>query len=726
MSPDHSHLQKPGGGPSLRLLALLFVIALIPRVWFLLEAKELPLFDQFYLDTQSYDRWAGEIAAGKLLGERAFHMAPVYPYFLGGLYAMTGRDLVIVRVVQHGLGAISAVLVFLIAHRLLGRRVAWIAFVLGLGYAPFLYFEGQLLASFLGIFLGLMGLYAFIAAIQRGGSGLWIAGLLLGFASVARPNLLFFLPFAALWLLFAERAGVRKLAIFCIAAAIGLSPAAIYNKVVADDWVLISTHGGISFYLGNNDFTQGTYVPPPEIGGNPEAIDIYDSRRVAERELGRTGLKASEISKYWFGKSVEYMKADPVGYARLTLRKIALYFNAYEIPLDVNYEADRELYRSLRVLPFGLAWLFPLAAIGAFLVARRGTPAGPDGTPASEPNRAWLLVFFVLANAISVVAFFITARYRQTGVPALAILGAVPVSLAWDCFRAKRWGRGAMLAGAFAMLFALFQWPLYPGKETSLARAYGIAGKAFARAGDFERADELYRKALAVVPEHLDTHMNRGLLFFEAGRYDDAELSFGRVTQIQPGYYGAWHNLGNVMMSAGYPGRALVAFEQARRIDPAYAGSHDNVGRALLRQGRFAEAEASFDEALRRDPAFLNAWSNKADVHVARGDFEGARAVLAAGAARNGNNEALALRRRALVEGEREYERLRQKYEGRLLEATRAEGESLVYLCGNAVLVLMRNEDRASGGRDEPGGAIYDLYRERWPISSERTGGETQ
>lgn len=707
MSPDHSRLQKSNGALPLRMLALLLVLALIPRIWFLLEAKELPLFDQFYLDTQSYDRWASEIADGKLLGERAFHMAPVYPYFLGGLYAVTGRNLVLVRAVQHGMGAISAVLVFLIAHRLFGRRAAWIAFALGLGYAPFLYFEGQLLASFLGIFLGLLGLYALVSALQQQNRGLWLAGVLLGFASVARPNLLFFLPFVGLWLLIAERIGFRRLALFCVAAGIGLSPAAIYNRVVADDWVLISTHGGISFYLGNNDFTQGTYVPPPEIGGNPEAIDIYDSRRVAERELGRTGLKASEISQYWFGRSVEYMKADPGGYVRLMLRKVALYFNAYEIPLDVNYEADRELYRSLRVLPFGLALLFPLAVIGAFLVARR---AGTD-----EPNRAWLLVFFVLANAISVIAFFITARYRQTGVPALAILGAVPILTTWDFLRAKRWGRGAMIAGAFAMLFALFQLPLYPGKDTSLARAYGIAGKSFARAGDRERADELYRKALAVVPEHIDTHMNRGLLFFEAGRYDEAELSFGRVTQIQPRYYGAWHNLGNVMMSAGYPERALIAFEQARRIDPAYAGSYENIGRALLRQRKLNEAEAGFDEAIRRDAALLSAWSQKADVRLAQGDFEGARAVLAAGASRNGNNEALALRRQALVEGEREYKRLVQKYEGQLGQLQMAEVDSLIHLCGDVILILIV-------AKHQPWyvSAVYQLYFERWSVESER------
>ena len=51
-------------------------------------------------DARRYDAWAAEIAAGDLMGREVFYQAPLYPYFLGTIYTITGRSLLIVRVCQ--------------------------------------------------------------------------------------------------------------------------------------------------------------------------------------------------------------------------------------------------------------------------------------------------------------------------------------------------------------------------------------------------------------------------------------------------------------------------------------------------------------------------------------------------------------------------------------------------------------------------------------------------
>ena len=134
-----------------KVYLLLVLIALLPRAFFLAEAVRVPLFDYLYLDAASYDGWAERLAEGEWVGERAFHMAPLYPYLLGVLYRIAGRDLLAVRVAQHLLGICNLLLVFAIARRIFGRRTAWAAFFLALGYGPLLYFEGQVLASTLGV-----------------------------------------------------------------------------------------------------------------------------------------------------------------------------------------------------------------------------------------------------------------------------------------------------------------------------------------------------------------------------------------------------------------------------------------------------------------------------------------------------------------------------------------------------------------------------------------------
>jgi len=588
-----------------RFLLVLFTAALLPRLLFLSEATSSPLFDHLYLDAKSYDEWGREIASGKWLRNEPFHMAPLYPYLLGGLFQLVGHNLLIVRLIQHFVGAASAVLVFLVARRLLGRATSVVAYVLALGYVPFIYFEGQVLASSLGVFLGLLSLHLLLRSLEREGKGLFPAGLVLGIGAVARPNLLFFMPFALLWVLAAEKASRARLPLFLAGFALALLPSTLHNYRASKEIIPISSHGGVSFYLGNNPYTRGVYVPPPEFGGTPEAIDIYDSRRLAEKDLGRR-LSASEISSYWYAKSFDFIRENPGRFFGLLARKIALYMNAYEIPLDVNYEFDRRLYAVLRAGPFPFGLLLPLAIVGALSIPR-------------DRRRAYLLVLFVLANAASVIAFFVCARYRQTAVPALAILAAIAIArLARDA-RAARWRSFAGVAAAAALLAIPIHLNLYEGRGTSEVRSTVILGRAYAEAGDRQRAEDLFREALRLAPGHVDAGMNLGLLHYRAGRFEEAAEAFRGAAEAMPAFAGAWNNLGNALREAGRPDVAVDAIREATRADTSYAGAFNNLAYTLALVGREDEAEEAYLRAIRLDPASIHARANLADLQFRRG-----------------------------------------------------------------------------------------------------------
>ncbi len=617
-----------------RLILLLVLIALIPRALFLFQAVEVPLFDSFYLDSASYDRWAQRLAGGEWMGERPFHMAPVYPYILGVYYKLAGRDLLGVRVLQHLMGAMSAALIFLIGRRLFGRGGAWIAFILAAGYGPFVYFEGQLLASALGVFLGVLALWLLIRSLQSEGKGIALAGLALGIGSVARPNLLFFMPLAAAWILVSEKNRFRKVLPYLGAFVIALTPAAIHNYALSGEFILISSHGGISFYLGNNDFTQGTYVPPPEFAGNPEAIDIYDSKRIAERESGRS-LSSKEIQGYWYGQSFEWMARRPGDFLKLLARKTLLYLNGYEIPLDVNYEFDRKLYPVFRILPVTMALIIPLALLGIPLAFR-------------AEKRSLLLFLFAAANGASVIAFFVTARYRQTGVPAMLLLAAFALYYMYQAARERKWRTLGASIAAFLLLSIPARLELYPGKVTGDARSLGIVGRAYAHAGEPAKAERYLRRALDLVPEHVDSRMNLGNLYYETGRYQEAVEQFGEATTIAPRFLGAWNNLGNALREAGDPEAALRVIAHALEIEPRFAGGHNNRGYTLTRLGRIEEADSAFRSAIEIDPAMVDAWANWADMLIAGGrPGEGAR-VLDDGIRATGGHAGLRAKRRAL------------------------------------------------------------------------------
>ena len=101
-------------------LALVFVLALAARLFFLAELAEDPIFEVLVGDASRYDAWARQAASGDWLGREMFYQAPLYPYFLGAIYALAGPDIFLARVVQAMLGAFGCALVTVAADRLLG------------------------------------------------------------------------------------------------------------------------------------------------------------------------------------------------------------------------------------------------------------------------------------------------------------------------------------------------------------------------------------------------------------------------------------------------------------------------------------------------------------------------------------------------------------------------------------------------------------------------------
>jgi len=89
-------------------------------------------FNNLDLDPAYYDAWAQRIAAGDWLGSQPFFVDPFYAYFLGTLYALFGHNLLVVRLVQLGIGLCTIILVFVLGAHIGGRTIGLIA---AFGYA---------------------------------------------------------------------------------------------------------------------------------------------------------------------------------------------------------------------------------------------------------------------------------------------------------------------------------------------------------------------------------------------------------------------------------------------------------------------------------------------------------------------------------------------------------------------------------------------------------------
>jgi hypothetical protein len=86
----------------------IFAVAFAVRLLHVMQIRSAPFFTVLMGDSHGYDEWAQRIAGGEWLGREVFYQAPLYPYLLGSIYAIAGRHLLLVRIVQIVIGSASS------------------------------------------------------------------------------------------------------------------------------------------------------------------------------------------------------------------------------------------------------------------------------------------------------------------------------------------------------------------------------------------------------------------------------------------------------------------------------------------------------------------------------------------------------------------------------------------------------------------------------------------
>jgi len=265
-NPERAGLFEINGKIARKYALLIAATALIARLAYLWGYRSHPFFEFTFLDPRWHHDWANAVASGKLIGKEAFFRAPLYPYFLGLIYTLTGSSMLAARLAQFALGIASAVMVYLLGLKLLGKNIP--AFVAGMFFAlygPMIYFEGELLIPSLIVFLDMAGLILFYAASRKRSAKYYIAGgLVFGLSAIARPNVLVPAAMLAVWAAFEGgkiRSNiVRKAAPFFAALLIFPMLVTAYNFAVSGDFVFIASQGGVNFYIGNNRRADGKSI----------------------------------------------------------------------------------------------------------------------------------------------------------------------------------------------------------------------------------------------------------------------------------------------------------------------------------------------------------------------------------------------------------------------------------------------------------------------------------
>jgi len=178
------------------ILLLILLAALFLRVAHWWDVREDPFFAHLVMDSEAYDRWANEIAEGNWLGSEVFFQAPLYPYFIAAVYTLIGHSPDAVYLIQIVISLLGIYALYRTGKKLGGGKVGLVAAALSAFYGVYLFYDVQLLKESLAVAFVCFLFWTLVEARESKALALWIlAGVICGFLSLLRENMLLIVPF---------------------------------------------------------------------------------------------------------------------------------------------------------------------------------------------------------------------------------------------------------------------------------------------------------------------------------------------------------------------------------------------------------------------------------------------------------------------------------------------------------------------------------------------------
>ena len=419
--------------------ALVALPAVAPRLGVLLYERG-EILSRF---TEKSDRFAETFAAtgtyGFVPGEPSAWTQPVYGFFLVPLYWLLERHWLVVGIAQIALALATALLVYEIGRRFVGRS-AGVAAALLATLNPYLVWHDvhvnrEIVDQLLAAALVLLTL---LAAERRSLGLAAAAGAVTGVAVLGNTRLVLVPLVLGAYLLW-RRAGLAAPGVLLAASILAVTPWIVRNRVQLGCATL--TTDAAALYKANNSQTRailarGGWIDDVELPRGhdftPEfAADLY--RQTGEvRPVDECGLQ-----RFYQRRVLDFWRDEPGEKARLAAQAVRLEWDPR--PTRTATRAGGEL-RSWIQAPYTIL-LFALGLGGLWLV----------------PRRLGVLVVALLAYTTGAAVVFVGAtRYRTPWDFLIALLAGAAVAWLGSRVREDRarpsdpWNRGIGTAPADA------------------------------------------------------------------------------------------------------------------------------------------------------------------------------------------------------------------------------------------------------------------------------------
>ena len=139
------------------------------------------------------------------------------------------------------------------------------------------------------------------------------------------------------------------------------------------------------------------------------------------------------------------------------------------------------------------------------------------------------------------------------------------------------------------------------------AAAFSNRGNVRLALGDPDGAIADQNMAINLLPEELDSYLNRGVAEEALNHMQKAEEDYLFVIQREPGNASALYNLGNLKGSEGDWLKAANLYEKASLASSSFSIARSSNALASYQLGDFSKAESDLRTLIRRYPMFADA-----------------------------------------------------------------------------------------------------------------------
>jgi hypothetical protein len=338
-------------------------------------------------------------------------------------------------VAQALLSSLACVAIYLTALWLSRRRSVALLAALGTVFYPVSILMPTIPASMIAYMTVLVWAVAVTIALVIRRSWGWAvaAGALWGLLALGRPAALGFLPLTALWLWWNRNSRgkwARNSVLLVAAALVVVLPWAIRNGHVFGRFPIVDTHGGMTFWNGNNSFTTGSghdvysnkadvFLGHPHDPQKPMIVTLQPYPLPADIQARVATMDEIELDRRLYRAGLSFIVQHPGDWLALVASKSAAFW-WFRSNLGAAYEESwTRYYRPI----YGLLVLLSVA--GLVLSARRWRPY------------SLLYLLFMYYAAIN-IAFEVLTRYRWEIEPFFFIFASLALVTAFHAYRRSR------------------------------------------------------------------------------------------------------------------------------------------------------------------------------------------------------------------------------------------------------------------------------------------------